>query len=44
MMARHKSFGITILGLAVIRLAWRWIDRPPPPPPMPRWQRRRRET
>lgn len=38
MMARHKSFGITILGLAVVRLAWRWIDRPPPPPPMPRWQ------
>ena len=37
-MARHKSFGITILGLAVIRLAWRWIDRPPPLPPMPRWQ------
>lgn len=39
MMARHKSVGITILGLAVIRLAWRLIDRPPPPPPMPRWQR-----
>lgn len=38
MMARHKSFGITILGLALLRLAWRWIDRPPPPPPMPRWQ------
>jgi cytochrome b561 len=38
-LARHKSFGITILGLAVIRLAWRWIDRPPPPPPMPNWQR-----
>jgi cytochrome b561 len=38
-LARHKSFGITILGLAVIRLAWRWIDRPPPPPAMPRWQR-----
>jgi cytochrome b561 len=37
-LARHKSFGITILGLAVIRLAWRWIDRPPPLPPMPRWQ------
>ena len=37
-MARHKSFGITILGLALIRLAWRLIDRPPPPPPMPRWQ------
>lgn len=38
LMARHKSFGITILALAVIRLAWRLIDRPPPPPPMPRWQ------
>jgi cytochrome b561 len=38
LLARHKSFGITILGLAVIRLAWRWIDRPPPLPPMPRWQ------
>jgi len=39
-MSRHKSFGITILALAVVRLAWRWLDRPPPPPPMPRWQRR----
>jgi cytochrome b561 len=38
-MSRHKSFGITILALAVIRLAWRWIDRPPPLPPMPGWQR-----
>ena len=38
LISRHKSFGITILGLAVIRLAWRWIDRPPPLPPMPRWQ------
>lgn len=38
LMARHKSIGITILALAVIRLAWRLIDRPPPPPPMPRWQ------
>lgn len=37
-LARHKSFGITILGLAVIRLAWRSVNRPPPPPPMPRWQ------
>jgi cytochrome b561 len=37
-MARHKSFGITILGLALLRIAWRWIDRPPPLPPMPRWQ------
>lgn len=37
-MSRHKSVGITILALALIRLAWRWFDRPPPPPPMPRWQ------
>lgn len=38
-LARHKSFGITILALAVIRLAWRLANRPPPPPPMPGWQR-----
>ena len=38
MMSRHKSLGITILGIAVLRLAWRWIDAPPAPPPMPRWQ------
>jgi cytochrome b561 len=38
MMSRHKSVGITILALAMIRLAWRWFDRPPPLPPMPRWQ------
>ncbi len=37
-LARHKSFGITILGLAIIRLAWRLFNRPPPLPPMPRWQ------
>lgn len=37
-LARHKSFGITILGLAVVRLAWRLGNRPPPLPPMPRWQ------
>jgi len=38
LLARHKSVGITILALAVVRLAWRWIDHPPPLPPMPRWQ------
>jgi cytochrome b561 len=37
-LARHKSFGITILALAAIRLAWRWFDPPPPEPPMPKWQ------
>jgi cytochrome b561 len=38
MMSRHKSLGITILGIALLRLLWRLADRPPPPPPMPRWQ------
>jgi cytochrome b561 len=37
-LARHKSFGITILALALLRLAWRFLDRPPPLQPMPRWQ------
>lgn len=36
--ALHKSIGLTVLGLAVLRLAWRWLRRPPPPDPMPRWQ------
>ncbi len=29
LLARHKSFGMTVLMLAVIRLAWRFM-RPPP--------------
>ena len=37
-LARHKSVGITILSLAVLRLAWRLLDRPPPLPPMRGWQ------
>jgi cytochrome b561 len=28
-LARHKSVGITILGLAVIRLLWRWMNPTP---------------
>lgn len=37
----HKSIGLTILTLAVLRLAWRAFDRRPPDPPgMPRWQHR----
>jgi cytochrome b561 len=39
MLARHKSVGVTILLVALLRLAWRLIDRPPAPPPMPAWQR-----
>ena len=38
MLARHKSVGITILGLALVRLLWRLFNRPPPLPPMPGWQ------
>jgi cytochrome b561 len=29
MLARHKSVGITILGLAVLRLLWRWMNPTP---------------
>ncbi len=39
LMARHKSFGITILALAILRLGWRLAHPPPPwPPTMPKWQ------
>ena len=32
----HKSFGITVLGLAVIRVLWRATHPAPPlPPPIP---------
>src|SRR6185437_11341249 len=31
-LARHKSVGITILGLATVRLLWRWLN---PTPPLP---------
>jgi len=32
-LARHKSVGITILALAVLRLLWRWSQRRSPPLP-----------
>src|SRR5262245_41754721 len=39
LLARHKSIGITILGLAVIRLVWRAFSPVPRlPPSMPSWQ------
>jgi cytochrome b561 len=39
--ALHKSTGLTVLALVVLRLLWRLIDpRPPLPPGMPAWQRR----
>lgn len=28
-LARHKSVGITILGLAILRLVWRWLNPTP---------------
>ena len=36
----HKSMGLTVLVLMLVRLIYRWV-RPPPPLPetMPRWQR-----
>ena len=34
----HKSIGLTILLLMVVRLAWRATHRPPTLPPMPTWQ------
>ena len=37
----HKSIGVTVLLLALLRLAWR-LGNPPPEPPAatPRWERR----
>ena len=35
----HKSMGITILALMLVRIGWRIAHSPPPLPPMPRWQR-----
>lgn len=35
----HKTVGITVLGLALMRLLWRIGHRPPPfSPQIPRWQ------
>jgi cytochrome b561 len=36
----HKSLGLTIMVLALLRIAWRLFDpRPADPPTMPGWQR-----
>lgn len=41
----HKSIGITILGLAIMRLLWRLTHRPPPlPTRYARWERRASHT
>jgi len=37
----HKSLGLTILALVLVRLVWRWIDAPPSlPDTMAHWERR----
>ena len=39
--ALHKSFGLTVLGLAILRLLWRLVaGAPKPVPDTPRWQPR----
>jgi cytochrome b561 len=39
-LAQHKSFGMTILFLVLLRLIWRWLNPvPKTPSTMPRWQR-----
>ena len=36
----HKTIGVTILILALVRLGWRLMHKPPPfPPELPRWER-----
>jgi len=38
--ALHKSIGLSLLGLAALRLAWRSSERRPALPAMPPWQHR----
>lgn len=39
-MSTHKSIGITVLGLVLMRLLWRFTHQPPPlPTAYPRWER-----
>lgn len=36
----HKTIGVTILLVTLVRLAWRLMHEPPPfPPELPRWER-----
>ena len=37
--ALHKSVGLTVLVLTLLRLGWRLLAGAPALPPMPRWQR-----
>lgn len=41
LLARHKSFGMTVFALVIVNLGWRWYSPPPPlPGSLPAWQRR----
>ena len=40
LLANHKSVGLSVLALVLVRLAWRLFRAPPAPLPMPVWQRR----
>jgi cytochrome b561 len=35
----HETLGLCVLGLVVLRLLWRALDRRPQPPPAARWMR-----
>ena len=37
-LALHKSIGLTVLALFLLRVLWRWSDRRPVEEPAPRWQ------
>lgn len=40
-LSRHKSLGLAILAVVLLRMAWRAANRPPPlPGSMPEWKRR----
>lgn len=40
-LSRHKSLGLAILAVVLLRIVWRAMNRPPPlPDSMPGWQRR----
>lgn len=39
-LSRHKSLGLAILAVVLLRFAWRAMNRPPPlPASMPEWER-----
>lgn len=40
LIVEHKSIGMLVLALVLLRIGWRLFNRPPPlPPGMSRWQR-----